>query len=158
VRLVAEVVAALVGVVVGGLVGYFAERGHRRADRRVDAYIDALATLQTARDAYGRSAGVVGHNREVTVGRDYDLNRVSVRLEHDGKPAAIKAYQRALAASSLVHEALLRPVVEPGDSAARAQYAALRAFEDALLGFANITVPKRKSEKVPSVEGPVINP
>jgi hypothetical protein len=62
------------------------------------------------------------------------------------QPKAIKAYQRALAASSLVHEAMLRPVVESGDNAARAQYEALRAFEDAPRGFANVTVPKRRPE------------
>jgi hypothetical protein len=139
----AEVIAALVGVVVGAIVGYFAERGHRRVDRRVDAYIEALAALQTARDVYGRSTGVVGRHGEITVGPDHELNRVAVRLEHDGKAAAIDAYRTALDAASRFHEAMLRPVTEPADTAAQAQLVALRDFEDALRAFADVTVPRR---------------
>jgi hypothetical protein len=138
-----EVIVALVGVVVGATIGYFAERGHRRADRRSDAYIEALAALQTARDVYGRSAGVVNRNGDVTVGPDHELNRVGARLEHDGKPAAIRAYREALAAASRFHEAMLRAVVERGDSAAQAQFEALHGFEDALRAFADATVPQR---------------
>lgn len=138
-----EVIAALVGVVVGAVVGYFSERAHRRADRRTDAYVDALATLQTARDAYGRVAGTVGDGRRVDVGSDFDLNRVSVRLEHDGRRAAVAGYQDALAASAKFHEAMLDRVNDRGDSAAQRQFEALRQFEDAIRAFAELTVPRR---------------
>jgi hypothetical protein len=138
-----EVVAVLVGVCFGAVVAYFSERAHRRADRRTDAYVEGLATLQTARDAYARVAGRVGYRGEVQVGSDVDLNRVRVRLDHDGRTDAVNAYQDALIAANRFHEAMQLGVEERGDPNAQAQYKALEAFDAAVADFTRVTVPRR---------------
>ena len=56
---------------------------------------------------------------------------------------AVAAYEQALQASTKVHEAMLRPVLDVGDNAAVRQYQALKAFAAAIKGFADATLAGR---------------